>query len=192
MKWWDQMPWFSFFGMLNFKRAFSCSSFTFIKRHFCSSSIFVIRLVSSVYLRYLIFLLAILISSCASSSLVFHMIYSTYKLNKQGGNIQPWHTPFPILNQSVAPCPVLTVASWLAHRFLRRQIRWSGISISLRIFHSLLWSTLIGFTKVNEAEVDGGGYGNSFQYFWLEYPMDRGVWWATIHGHKELDMTEKT
>ena len=39
------------------------------------------------------------------------------------------------------PCPVLTVASWPAYRFLRRQVRWSGIPISLRIFHSLLWST---------------------------------------------------
>ena len=27
-------------------------------------------------------------------------MYSAYKLNKQGENIQPWHTPFPILNQS--------------------------------------------------------------------------------------------
>ena len=66
---------------------------------------------------------------------------SAYKLNKQGDNIQPWHTPFPIWNQSVVPCPVLTVASWPAHRFLKRQVRWSGIPISFRIFHSLLWST---------------------------------------------------
>ena len=50
-------------------------------------------------------------------------------------------TPFPIWNQSVVPCPVLTVASWPAYRFLKRQIRWSGIPISFRIFHSLLWST---------------------------------------------------
>ena len=28
-----------------------------------------------------------------------------------------------------------------AYRFLRRQVRWSGIPISLRIFHNLLWST---------------------------------------------------
>ena len=35
-------------------------------------------------------------------------MYSAYKLNKQGDNIQPWRTPFPIWNQSV-PCPVLTV-----------------------------------------------------------------------------------
>ena len=45
---------------------------------------------------------------------------SAYKLNKQGDNIQPWHTPFPIWNQSVVPCPVLTVASWPAYRFLTR------------------------------------------------------------------------
>ena len=69
------------------------------------------------------------------------MMYSAYKLNKQGDNIQPWCTPFPIWNQSVIPCSVLTVASWPAYRFARRQVRWSGIPISFRIFHSLLWST---------------------------------------------------
>ena len=31
----------------------------------------------------------------------FCMIYSAYKLNKHGDNIQPWHIPFPILNQSI-------------------------------------------------------------------------------------------
>ena len=41
--------------------------------------------------------------------------------------MQPWLTPFPIWNQCVAPCPVLTVASWPAYRFLRRQARWSDI-----------------------------------------------------------------
>ena len=55
-------------------------------------------------------------------------------------NIQPWQTSFPIWNQSVVPCPVLTVASWPAYKFLKKQIR-SGIPISFRIFHSLLWST---------------------------------------------------
>ena len=42
---------------------------------------------------------------------------------------------------SVVPCPVPTVASWPAYRFLRGQVRWSGIPISLRTFLSLLWST---------------------------------------------------
>ena len=32
-------------------------------------------------------------------------------ITKQGDNIQPWHTFFSILNQSVVPCLVLTVAS---------------------------------------------------------------------------------
>ena len=58
-------------------------------------------------------------------------MYSAYKLNKQGDNIQPWHTPFPIWNQSVVPCPVLTVASWPAYRFLKRRVRWSGILLFL-------------------------------------------------------------
>ena len=126
--------------MLNFKPAFSLSYFTFIKRLFSSSSLSAIRMVSSAYLRLLIFLPAVLIPACASSSLAFHMMYSVYKLNKQGDNIQPWCIPFPIWNQSV-PCPVLTVASWPTYRFLKRQVRWSGISISFRIFHSLLWFT---------------------------------------------------
>ena len=46
-------------------------------------------------------------------------MYSAYKLNKQGDNIPPWRTPFPIWNQSVVPCPVLTVASWPAYSFSR-------------------------------------------------------------------------
>ena len=67
-------------------------------------------------------------------------MYSAYKLNRQGDNIQPWHTLFPIWNQSVVPCLILTVASWPAYRFLKRQVRWSGTPISLRSFHSLLRS----------------------------------------------------
>ena len=58
------------------------------------------------------------------SSLCFTQpgILHAYKLNKQDDNIQPWCTPFPIWNQSAVPCTVLTVASWPAYRFLRRQI----------------------------------------------------------------------
>ena len=129
------------FWMLSFKPAFLLSSFTFIKKHFSSSSLSAIRVVSSAYLRLLIFLPAVLIPAYASSSPAFLMMYSAYKLNKQGDNTQPWRTPFQIWNQSVVPCPVLTVASWPEYRFLRRQVRWSGIPISWRIFHSLLWST---------------------------------------------------
>ena len=51
-------------------------------------------------------------------------------------------------------CSVPTVASWPTYRFLRKQVRWSGIPISEGIFHSLLWCIVNGFSIVNEAEVD--------------------------------------
>ena len=120
------------FFNVEFKPAFSLSSFTFIKRLFCSP-FSAISMVLSVYLRLLILLPAILIPACSSYSPAFHMMYSSYKLNKQGDNIQTWHIPFPIWNQSIVPCLVLTVAFWPAYRFLRRQVRWSGIPIFLRI-----------------------------------------------------------
>ena len=53
------------------------------------------------------------------------MMYSAHN----GDNIHLWHTPFLIWNQSVVPCPVLTVASWRAYRFLKRQVKWSGTPI---------------------------------------------------------------
>ena len=28
----------------------------------------------------------------------------------------------------------------------------------------------------------GEGNGNPLQYYYLENPMDRGAWWATVHG----------
>ena len=88
------------FWMLNFKPAFSLSSVTFIKKLFNSFLISALRVVSA-YLKLLIFFRAIFIPAYDSSSLAFLMMYSAYKLNKQGDNIQPWRTPFPILNQSI-------------------------------------------------------------------------------------------
>ena len=108
---------------------------------------------SSTYLRLLIFLLAILILAYASPSPAFLMMYSVYKLNKHCDNIQPWLNPFPIWNQSVVPCPVPTVASWPAYRFLKRQVRWSGILTSFRIFLIVI-HTVKEFDIVNKAEID--------------------------------------
>ena len=79
------------FWRLNLKPDFSLS-FTFIKRLFNSSLLSAIRMVTSAYLRLLIFHLAILIPAYYSSSLTLHMMYSVYKLNKHGDNIQPWRT----------------------------------------------------------------------------------------------------
>ena len=72
------------FWMLSFKPTFSLSSFTFIKRLFSFSSLYAIRVLSSAYLKLLIFLPAVLIPACASSSPAFHIVYFACKLNKQG------------------------------------------------------------------------------------------------------------
>ena len=102
---------------------FQASFFTLFF-HFHQEALLVsLRVVSSAYLRLLIFLPAILIPACFLSSPVFPMMYSAYKLNKQDDNILSWHTPFPVWNQSVIPCTLLTVASWLVYRFCRGQVR---------------------------------------------------------------------
>ena len=102
------------FFMLSFKPAFLLSSFKLIKTLFSSFSLYDMRVVSSTYLKLFIFLPAILIPACDSSSPAFHIMYSAYKLNKQGDNRQPFCTPFLILNQFIVPCLVLTFASWPA------------------------------------------------------------------------------
>ena len=78
------------------------------------------------------------------------MMYFASKLNKQGDNIQPCHTPFPILKQSVLPC--LVPCCFLAH--IQVSPETGEVIWSLRICHSLLWSRVKGFCIVNEAEVD--------------------------------------
>ena len=98
------------FWMLSFKPAYLLSSFTFIKKFFSSSLLSAIIVVSSAYLRLLIFLLASwfqfmshLAKNFAWCTLHMSWINRMTKLGKG-----PWCTPFPILNQSVVPCPVLT------------------------------------------------------------------------------------
>ena len=75
------------FWMVSFKPAFSFFPFTFIKRLLTSFWLFAIRVVSSAYLRLLIFLPEVLIPACASSSPALRLM-----LNKQCDNMQPWCT----------------------------------------------------------------------------------------------------
>ena len=90
------------------------------------------------------------------------MMYSACKLNKQGDNIQLWRTPFPIWNQSVVTCPVLTVASWPAYRFLKRQVRGSGIPISKNFPQFVVMHVVKGFGIANKAEIDVFLWNSSF------------------------------
>ena len=143
------------FWMLNFKPAFSLSSFTFIKRLFSSSLFSAIRVMSSVYLRLLIFLPAILITAWASSSLEFHMMCSANKLNKQGDNIQLWRNPFPMWNQSCcsvssSTCCFLTCIQ-LSHE-AGKVVSYSRLLKNFPQFS--VTHTVKSFNVVNEAEID--------------------------------------
>ena len=80
------------------------------------------------------------------------MMYSAYKLNNQGDKIQPWCTLFPIWNQCVVPCPVLTVASWPAYRFLKSQMVWYSHFVK-NFPQFIVIHTVKGFSMTNEAEV---------------------------------------
>ena len=70
------------------------------------------------------------------------------------------------------PCPILTVASWHAYRFLKRQVRWSGIPISWRIFQFVVIHTVKGFRVVIDEEVDVF-LEISYVFFFYD-PMDVG------------------
>ena len=102
-----------------------------------------------------------------SIQMIFWWI-SMYRLNKYGDSRQPCHTPVAILNQSAVPYRVLTVASRPAYRFLRRQVRWSGIPVYWRIFHSLSW-----FTQSKSSQ---WGRSRCFSRFLLFFLWSKGCW----------------
>ena len=138
--------------MLSFKPTFSLSSFTFINRLFRSSSLSAIRVVSSAYLWLLIFLPAILIPAYASSSPAFFMMYYAYKLNKQGDNIQPWRTPFPIWNQSVSSSNCCFLTCKQISQEAGQVVCYSHLLQNFPQF--IVIHTVKGFGIVNKAEID--------------------------------------
>ena len=145
MKWWNWMLCTSFFECWVLSQIFHSPlppspKGSFVPLHFLLLKLYHLHIGSCWYFSQQSWLQD---SSLRVIQPAFYMMYSAYNLNKQGDNIQPWCTLFPIWNQSVVPCLFLTAASWPAYRFHRRQVRWSGIPISLRIFHSLLLSTLM-------------------------------------------------
>ena len=98
--------------------------------------------------------LAILIPACVSISPVFLMMYSAYKLNKQGDNIQPGYTPFPIWNQSLFHVQFQLLFPDLHTDFSGSR---SGDLLfpSLKEFSTVYCiHTVKGFGIVNKAEID--------------------------------------
>ena len=124
-------------------------------------------MVSSAYLRLLIFLLAILIPACNSSSPVFHLMYAAYKLNKQGDNIQPCHTPFPNLNQffHVQFCCFLTHIQ--VSQEAGKVIWYSHLS---KNFPQFVIYRIKDFSIINEANF----------FFWNSLAFSRIQWMLTI------------
>ena len=141
------------FSMLSFKPTFSLSSFAFIKRHFSSFFLSAVRVVSSAYLRS-IFLLAIYIPAYASSSPAFPMMYSEYKLNKQGWHYTALTYSFPNLE------PVCCSMSGSNCCFLTcRQISQEAGKVVWYYFfknfqHFVVTHTFKDFSIVNEGVVD--------------------------------------
>ena len=109
------------FWMLSFKPTFSLSSFTFIEKLF-SSLLSPIRVVSSVYLRLLIFLPAILILPCASSD----KMWSTGE-----GNGQP-------LQYSCLENPTNSMKRQISYYW--KECLWSGCLVVHRV---CTWDYLI-------------------------------------------------
>ena len=61
---------------------------------------------------------------------------------------------FPIWNQSVVPCPVLTVSSWPAYRFLKTGQKVWYYHIFKNFPDFIVVHTVKGFGLVNKAEID--------------------------------------
>jgi len=74
------------------------------------------------------------------------MMYSAYKLNEQGDNIQPWHTPFPIWNQGgLAWCD-----SWGRKELdTTERLNWTDGQWFWAPFHVLFGHSYVVFGKMS-------------------------------------------
>ena len=89
-------------------------------------------------------------------------MYSAYELNKQGDNIQAWHTPFPIWNESVAPCPVLTEPEMYLNRD-KLKIQQKNVPLTKYLGHllytclrAMIETTLNSFKEKNHNGSENG------------------------------------
>ena len=149
-------------------------------------------LVSSAYIMLLIFLLAILTSTCLSSSPAFLLMCSAYKLNKQGDNIWPLCTPFPIWKQSVVLCPVLTCfLNYIQISQEAGQVVWY-YHLFQNFPQFIVIHTVKSFGIVNKAEIDvflelscffddPGNVGNLISGFSAFSKTSLNIWKFSVH-----------
>ena len=154
--------------MMSFKPAFSLSSYTFMKRLFSSSSLSAMRVVSSVYLRLLIFLPAILVPACESSNLAFHIIHFA---NWQYTALT---CSFPSLEPVDCSMPSFSCCFLTCVQVSQEASKWSGIPISWWIFQFVVIHIVKGFSVVYEAEVD------VFSGILLLFLWSSRCWWFDL------------
>ena len=87
-------------------------------------------------------------------------MYSAYKLNKQGDNIQPWRTPFPIWNQFHTICNGCFLTCTPVSHEAGKTVWYSHLFKNFPQFFVIY--TVNGFSIVNEAEVDVFLYSLAF------------------------------
>ena len=78
---------------------------------------------------------------------------------------------------------------WLLFLLFFNLCHYLIFSISLVSIYTFI---LISFALNKLAQSFGEGNGNPLQYSYLENPVDRGAWWATVHRVTESDTTEVT
>ena len=111
---------------------------------------------SSAYLRLLIFLPAILIPACASSSPAFLMMYSAYKVNKQGDSI---HTALVYSFSYLEPvCCSMSSSNyffltWIQVSQEAGQVVWYSHPFQ-NFPQFIVIHTVKGFVIINKAEID--------------------------------------
>ena len=79
--------------------------------------------------------------------------YSACTLNKQGDNIQPWQTPFPIWNQSVFLCFSCSFLTCIQTSQEASQVVWYS-QLFKKFLQFIVIHTAKDFGVVNKAEVD--------------------------------------
>ena len=93
--------------------------------------------------------------ACASSSPAFLMMYSAYKLNKQGDNIQPWHKSFSYLEPV---CCSMSSSNWCFLTCIQVSQEAGQVVWYSHLFQNfpqfIVIHTVRGFGIVNKTEID--------------------------------------